>query len=287
MSTRRRHLVARHAVHAAAELPPRDRCRARPTSASSRGVSRRHQLHRALSRHDRCLHRLVAVRDRHRPGACFTNAGPPRFSGRCWVSISSSRSSSRGVTRGAVRRSVTRVSEEVGRLPSSSSSCSPRWAAHISTSKRKTATSVNVEAVKKRDLEAIVTASGKIQAKRFVNISAVQMGRVTRAGRRGRRPRQGGPVPARDRSATRCAARSSGARRRSPARAPALEQAHGQRRDRPREPALARDQAEAPARPLGAAADDAREARPGGIELKVRETELRGARVRRSGRANR
>ena len=39
---------------------------------------------------------------------------------------------------------------------------------------------VTAEAVKKRDLEAIVSASGKIQAKRFVNMSAVQMGRVTR-----------------------------------------------------------------------------------------------------------
>ena len=46
--------------------------------------------------------------------------------------------------------------------------------------KKEEATNVNVEAVKKRDLEAIVTASGTIQAKRFVNMSAVQMGRVTR-----------------------------------------------------------------------------------------------------------
>jgi HlyD family secretion protein len=46
--------------------------------------------------------------------------------------------------------------------------------------KREQGTKVTVEAVKKRDLEAIVSASGKIQAKRFVNMSAVQMGRVTR-----------------------------------------------------------------------------------------------------------
>jgi HlyD family secretion protein len=46
--------------------------------------------------------------------------------------------------------------------------------------KRETGTTVSAEAVKKRDLEAIVSASGKIQAKRFVNMSAVQMGRVTR-----------------------------------------------------------------------------------------------------------
>ena len=36
------------------------------------------------------------------------------------------------------------------------------------------------KASKKRDLEAIVTASGTVQAKRFVNISAVPMGTVTR-----------------------------------------------------------------------------------------------------------
>jgi HlyD family secretion protein len=46
--------------------------------------------------------------------------------------------------------------------------------------KRDTGTKVTVEPVKKRDLEAVVSASGKIQAKRFVNMSAVQMGRVTR-----------------------------------------------------------------------------------------------------------
>ncbi|MCU0256646.1 MAG: efflux RND transporter periplasmic adaptor subunit [Vicinamibacterales bacterium] len=38
---------------------------------------------------------------------------------------------------------------------------------------------VAVEAVKKRDLEAVVSASGKIQPKRSVNISADTMGRVT------------------------------------------------------------------------------------------------------------
>ena len=38
---------------------------------------------------------------------------------------------------------------------------------------------VNVEAIQKRNLEAIVSASGKIQPKRFVNISADTMGRVT------------------------------------------------------------------------------------------------------------
>jgi HlyD family secretion protein len=48
--------------------------------------------------------------------------------------------------------------------------------------KKSVAVSVTAEPVKKRDLEAIVTASGTIQAKRFVNMSAVQMGRVTKLG---------------------------------------------------------------------------------------------------------
>jgi HlyD family secretion protein len=46
--------------------------------------------------------------------------------------------------------------------------------------KKKDGIVITAEAVKARDLEAIVSASGKLQAKRFVNMSAVQMGRVTR-----------------------------------------------------------------------------------------------------------
>jgi HlyD family secretion protein len=41
-------------------------------------------------------------------------------------------------------------------------------------------TRVNAESVQKRDLEAIVSASGKIEPKKTVNISAQSMGRVTR-----------------------------------------------------------------------------------------------------------
>src|SRR6187551_738759 len=44
--------------------------------------------------------------------------------------------------------------------------------------KRDTGISVAVEAIKSRDLEAIVSASGKIQPKRLVNISADTSGRV-------------------------------------------------------------------------------------------------------------
>ena len=43
-------------------------------------------------------------------------------------------------------------------------------------------TTVTVETIQKRDLEAIVSASGKIEPKKTVNISAQTMGRVTRLG---------------------------------------------------------------------------------------------------------
>ena len=45
--------------------------------------------------------------------------------------------------------------------------------------KRQEGVAVNVEAVQKRDLQAIVSASGKIQPQRLVNISADTMGKVT------------------------------------------------------------------------------------------------------------
>jgi HlyD family secretion protein len=45
--------------------------------------------------------------------------------------------------------------------------------------KRQEGTVVNVETLQKRDLQAIVSASGKIQPQRLVNISADTMGRVT------------------------------------------------------------------------------------------------------------
>src|SRR5690606_31483761 len=46
--------------------------------------------------------------------------------------------------------------------------------------RRSDATEVTAEAVRARDLRSVVTASGTIQASRFVNMSAVQLGRVTR-----------------------------------------------------------------------------------------------------------
>ena len=53
-------------------------------------------------------------------------------------------------------------------------------------------TLVTAETIQKRDLEAIVSASGKIEPKKTVNISAQTMGRVTRLGvQEGDRVRQG------------------------------------------------------------------------------------------------
>src|SRR6185436_4433630 len=46
--------------------------------------------------------------------------------------------------------------------------------------KRQRGTTVNAEALRARDLESIVSASGKIQPKTQVNISANTTGRVTR-----------------------------------------------------------------------------------------------------------
>ena len=78
---------------------------------------------------------------------------------------------------------------------------SARSRSPTSSSSGRTGIAVNVEAVQKRDLQAIVSASGKIQPQRLVNISADTMGRVTNlAVEEGQRVTEG-PVPAADRSA--------------------------------------------------------------------------------------
>ena len=69
--------------------------------------------------------------------------------------------------------------------------------------------------IQKRNLEAIVSASGKIQPKRFVNISADTERPGHRSRGQRRRPRQEGPVPAADRPAQPAHARSRAARPRS------------------------------------------------------------------------
>ena len=81
--------------------------------------------------------------------------------------------------------------------------------------KREKGVEVQVEKIKKHDLESIVSASGKIQARTTVNISAQSMGRVTRlAVEEGDRVKAG-PVPPRNRPAVSCGRRSSAARRAS------------------------------------------------------------------------
>ena len=58
--------------------------------------------------------------------------------------------------------------------------------------RRQTGKEVTAEAVQARDLTAVVSASGKIEAKRTVNISADNMGRVTElAGEEGQRVAKG------------------------------------------------------------------------------------------------
>ncbi len=67
-----------------------------------------------------------------------------------------------------------------------------RWPFANFEFKRTEGVTVNTEAIQKRNLEAIVSASGKIQPKRFVNISADTMGRVTElAVKEGDRVKQG------------------------------------------------------------------------------------------------
>ena len=63
-------------------------------------------------------------------------------------------------------------------MPSRSSSWAPRLSAANFYFKRDKGLTVTTEVVKMRDLEAIVSASGKIQPKRLVNISAETPGRV-------------------------------------------------------------------------------------------------------------
>jgi HlyD family secretion protein len=55
-------------------------------------------------------------------------------------------------------------------------------AAAYSRSRQEKGTLITAETVQRRDLEAIVSASGKIEPRRSVNISAQAMGRVTRIG---------------------------------------------------------------------------------------------------------
>ena len=131
-----------------------------------------------------------------------------------------------------------------------------------SRSRQEKGTLVTAENVQRRDLEALVSASGKIEPKRSVNISAQSMGRVTRIGVREGDRVDGGPVPAADRpgrGAERGAPRRSRRRRgahRPGAGAGAGAERAGQPRRRP-------PGAQASAGAVGGRADHPRDAREG------------------------
>ena len=98
---------------------------------------------------------------------------------------------------GAIR-SIDVAQEHSHRRLLSCSSAGAVVAANLYFKKDKGLT-VTTEVIKARDLEAIVSASGKIQPKRLVNISAETPGRVVEPRRQRRRPRHEGPVPPADR----------------------------------------------------------------------------------------
>ena len=82
MRTRGAVSCSRRAVHAAAELSARIDVEPDQPRRLRAGVPRRHQLHRAVSWHDRSVHRLVADCKRHRAGGAVSSAGRRQSSGR-------------------------------------------------------------------------------------------------------------------------------------------------------------------------------------------------------------
>ena len=138
-----------------------------------------------------------------------------------------------------------------------------------------TGITVTVETIQKRDLEAIVSASGKIDPKKTVNISAQTMGRVTHlAVKEGDRVKRR-PVPAADRSGQRrsrgAARRRRGGRRAHGARAVARRPAERARQSRRGAP-----EPQAPDRNLAAAGLTTRESlERAQAEVEVRESDLK------------
>ena len=130
--------------------------------------------------------------------------------------------------------------------------------------------------LQRRDLEAIVSASGKIEPKKTVNISAQSPGRVTRlAVNEGDRVKAGqfllqiDPVMAESavrRDEAGVAAADTG-----------LEQSIGASAQRPGESGARPPKHQAAARAVGGRPDDARDVRTTQNELDVREAELRAS----------
>ena len=138
-------------------------------------------LPRPVPRDDRSVPRLVGGRAGHRAGRACTSAGP----GRVALSLLGAYVGIAAIIAGhhaRIRReSLRRVAKKED----------PDWRRRGGARGRGGRRELLLQEiagrhrspprhVKARDLEAIVSASGKIQAKRFVNMSAVQMGRVTR-----------------------------------------------------------------------------------------------------------
>ena len=86
-----------------------------------------------------------------------------------------------GLVVAAVKTALVRSLDDLGRTSSSRSASSSSAAAVVGANlyfKTDKGLTVTTEVIKTRDLEAIVSASGKIQPKRLVNISADTPGRV-------------------------------------------------------------------------------------------------------------
>ncbi len=110
-----------------------------------------------------------------------------------------------------------------------------------------TGITVTVETIQKRDLEAIVSASGKIDPKKTVNISAQTMGRVTQlAVKEGDRVKRR-TVPAADRSGQ-CRSRGPPRRRGGGRRAHRARAVARRAAERPGQPRRGATGAEAPDR---------------------------------------
>ena len=137
---------------------------------------------------------------------------------------------------------------------------------------------VTTDAIKTRDLEAIVSASGKIQPKRLVNISADTPGRVVDlAVNEGDRVTHG-PVPAADRSAVAAHARRQRHRVAAGARRGSLEQMRQSVETARVQLEQAQQNLDAPAGSLEQAAHDARSAREGRERRAGRRVGAAGAR---------
>ena len=148
---------------------------------------------------------------------------------------------------------------------------------------------VSAETIQRRDLEAIVSASGKIEPQKTVNISAQSMGRVTKlAVNEGDRVKAGQFLLQIDAVVGR-RPRCGATRRRWPAPRTGARAVAGRPAERARQPRTGAPDAEAPAGTVGSRADHARVAREGPgrsrgarkrphareQEIKNRETQLR------------